>query len=419
MDIMNRLRLLLRQKSKIAAAETTPILMTMIETNGERVEFVLDQQLLQAELSSIQALSNAGNDALSHLAVAVESATAYQGPETEQTAGIYLRVGKTAVALHAMNAAEPMLSRALAVQLKLYGDKDVRLVQTLLFLGQFHQSNGNLPAAEDCLQRAADLSERHSTADKDFIEATHTLAIVLQHQGRLKDGIQAFERAAEKAKSVYGASSPEFIEIADGHIRMLLLNGESSAALAMAGHVQTLRENCFGAHSPKYAEGLDALALAHKGTGRLDLAEELQRHAVAIYDAAPDAQELWHGRAIGNLAGTLLQKGVTREALPLLVRALEVKERALGPMHPSLAHTLSNIAVIAATAEAFLLANPIAQRAYQILYNSFGASHPDTVKAMGLSMQIQRDLHGSSAMLDAENNAKSIEQDFLLKRQRV
>ncbi|WP_165390960.1 tetratricopeptide repeat protein [Pseudoduganella lutea] len=267
-------------------------------------------------------------------------------------------------------------------------------------------------SAEDAL-----LVEKYRFANKHMSDA-YALAVSLQHQRRFEEAASAFELAADLAQPIYGTESPQFLEITDGRVRLLLLKGEKSAALAMASDAQKSRKSCFGAESTEYAEGLDALALAYKSMGQIDVAEDLQRQAVALFDAIPGRQD-WHGRAIGNLVGTLIQKGATREALPLLVRALQTKECILGPMHPSLAHTLSNIAVLAATAEAYYLAEPIAERAHAILQASFGPSHPDTIKAKDLLSQIKNDVRQKAATRSLEDNVRSMEKDFLSTRQSI
>jgi hypothetical protein len=55
------------------------------------------------------------------------------------------------------------------------------------------------------------------------------------------------------------------------------------------------------------------------------------------------------------------QLGMTSDRL--LTRALAIKENTMGPDHPSVAHSLNNLACLAAQAGDFEAAEPLARRA--------------------------------------------------------
>jgi len=49
-------------------------------------------------------------------------------------------------------------------------------------------------------------------------------------------------------------------------------------------------------------------------------------------------------QSLNNLAGLYRAQGAYPKAEPLFVRALAIREKALGPMHPLVANTLNNLA---------------------------------------------------------------------------
>ena len=68
-------------------------------------------------------------------------------------------------------------------------------------------------------------------------------------------------------------------------------------------------------------------------------------------------------------------KADSREAESLYHRALEIRERALGPEHPQVATTLHNLAFLYSTEGQFEKAEPAYRRSIATLENVFGKDH--------------------------------------------
>jgi len=87
--------------------------------------------------------------------------------------------------------------------------------------------------------------------------------------------------------------------------------------------------------------------------------------------------------SVNNLAGLYYSTGAYAKAEPLLVRALEIKEKVLGPTHPDTAASLNYLAVLYKSTGAYAKAEPLYVRALEIREKVLGPTHPDT--AMSLS----------------------------------
>ena len=72
-----------------------------------------------------------------------------------------------------------------------------------------------------------------------------------------------------------------------------------------------------------------------------------------------------------------------RRAAPLYKRALEIREKALGPEHPYVAHTLRNLAALFWEHGRYAEAEPLYKRALEIFEKALGPDHPDV--AFGLN----------------------------------
>jgi hypothetical protein len=87
-----------------------------------------------------------------------------------------------------------------------------------------------------------------------------------------------------------------------------------------------------------------------------------------------------------------------QEALPLLHRALVLKEQLLGPSSPSVAHTLFQLANAYASQGDFSNARPLAARACAINDAHFGTAHPDAQRSRQLLSQIEHDMRRTGAL---------------------
>ena len=72
-----------------------------------------------------------------------------------------------------------------------------------------------------------------------------------------------------------------------------------------------------------------------------------------------------------------LHTALNRAAEPLFKRALEVREKSLGPDHPNVAISLNNLAVIYSNQGKHWEAELIHKRALKILEKALGPDHPN------------------------------------------
>ena len=65
-------------------------------------------------------------------------------------------------------------------------------------------------------------------------------------------------------------------------------------------------------------------------------------------------------------------------ARPLYARALQIREQALGPEHPTTALSLNNLAALLYAQGDYAAARPLLERALQITEQVLGPDHPHT-----------------------------------------
>jgi tetratricopeptide (TPR) repeat protein len=81
---------------------------------------------------------------------------------------------------------------------------------------------------------------------------------------------------------------------------------------------------------------------------------------------------------LNNLAALYQVQERYDDAEPLFLRALEIKEQALGKDHPDVAASLNNLAVLHYYQHRLNEALPLATRAVSIAEARLGADHPNT-----------------------------------------
>ena len=108
-------------------------------------------------------------------------------------------------------------------------------------------------------------------------------------------------------------------------------------------------------------------------------AGEVKRAERFLSLALDKAEQLGPGErgiSMNGLGEVYRRQGRLDEAEPLLLRALELKEQALGPDHPDLAPTLTNLGLVYAATGRVPEAALLFERALAIQEKKVGGAHP-------------------------------------------
>src|SRR4029450_11660985 len=93
--------------------------------------------------------------------------------------------------------------------------------------------------------------------------------------------------------------------------------------------------------------------------------------------ATDPARPLQEARKLYKKAFDLRRAGKYDEALPSAERALEIRERVLGPDHPDVAAAIDGLAGIYSYRGEYVKAEPLYKRALDIREKALGKDHPD------------------------------------------
>jgi tetratricopeptide (TPR) repeat protein len=87
-------------------------------------------------------------------------------------------------------------------------------------------------------------------------------------------------------------------------------------------------------------------------------------------------------KSVNNLAALLRSQGDYGAAEPLYRRALEAQERVLGAEHPDTLRSVNNLAVLLYSKGDYGAAEPLYRRALEAQERVLGAEHPDTLRSV-------------------------------------
>lgn len=109
-------------------------------------------------------------------------------------------------------------------------------------------------------------------------------------------------------------------------------------------HLREIREA--EGESAELGDALHELALLYRDQGKYKEAEPLHLRAVAVKEKVLGKDHPDMAEALNDLAVFYWHEGNYTEAVPLYLRALAVNEKAFGEDHPSVARTLNDIALL-------------------------------------------------------------------------
>ena len=178
----------------------------------------------------------------------------------------------------------------------------------------------------------------HGVLDKDGA----SVALAAYQLGQMAEGDLNYAEAMRMYKKavVLEEDKPEYLLAAGKMARKL---AEFKQAQDWLEHLREIREA--EGESAEFGSALHELALLYKDQGKYKEAEPLYLRAVEIKEKAlgrnhPDVAE-----ALNDLAVLYRREGKYKEAEPLYLRALAVKEQAYGKDHLSVAQTLNDLAL--------------------------------------------------------------------------
>ncbi|HKI04163.1 MAG TPA: serine/threonine-protein kinase [Thermoanaerobaculia bacterium] len=337
-------------------------------------------------------------------------------------------IGEVDYGLGRYDEAEPLLERALALRLEVYGPESLEAAESLELLGRLKAERADrseIAAAEKLLRRALALKRRLLGNDSIEVAATlnqlgsflsetnatpdveklhrEALAIARQVEGpvgptvgkslvslaKLKRDLgdyEASERLFREGLSVerraLGERDPRLYRDQTTFGEILIDLGKFKESETLLRQSLAAQQKILGGEHPDVDASLNNLALAVHRQGRYAEAEVLFRRVLKLVRAHYGPSHSSVGAALANLAGVLDGQFRSREAIPYLQEALAIRRQAWGDRHPLVAQALLLLAGAHRKLDELGQALSLARQAQAILEEAEGPDHPHVAYAL-------------------------------------
>ena len=258
-------------------------------------------------------------------------------------------------------------------------------------------------------ERYKDLDEKLKTftSDDPIVQSLKEQARQALEDGNFKQVEQLLNEASEKDLRAIQQIKKSTREI----IRKRLLSAAASKAkngdlkytqLAYeeaAAYYQQAAELVPADEQSILAEYLNEEGTAWFEAGQYTKAQMPLERALDIREKALGPEHPDVGQTLSGLALLYRTQGQYEQAEPLFQQALSIAEKALGPKHPNLAASFNNLAGLYRAQGQYAQAEPLYQRALSIHEKALGPEHPDVATNLN-NLAVLYDAQGQYAQAE-------------------
>ena len=243
--------------------------------------------------------------------------------------------------------AESMLRQALALRQAVFGDKHVRVAESLNDLGGVLRRQDKLADAERLFRQSlATRRELLGGAHADVAVSLNNLGVVLFTKGDLAGAKAAHQEALALRQRIFGEDHAEVAVSLHNLGCVLLAEGKNAEAEDVFRRVVGMRRKLLGAVHPLLAESLGNLGTALWYQNKFAAAEQVYRDTLDMQRQLLGPEHPDVATSLHNLACVLKAEKKLAEAEKFAREALELRRSLLGTSHSDYASTLSALAAI-------------------------------------------------------------------------
>src|SRR5437867_6673553 len=270
-------------------------------------------------------------------AQSLDGEPAVQAELYETLGSIYQKLGKP-------DRADSLLRAALDQRRSLFGSDDAEVAKSLVALGRLRVDQADYKEAERLIREGLAISERHRPpGDPAIASATLALGQVLEESGKYDEGIKVLEEAVRLRGMAPAQPTTELAasmrELANTHFYA----GHLAVADSLDRLVLALTRKLNGDRHPLVADDLINLGAVQQEWGHYQEAERYYRQALDITQAfyGPNHYKTAAGLTVLGRALRFEPQGNDEAGRPLQ-RALVIRERVFGQVHPQVVSTLND-----------------------------------------------------------------------------
>jgi tetratricopeptide (TPR) repeat protein len=284
--------------------------------------------------------------------------------------------------------AEALLRQAVDVIERAHGPADERLAHSVSDLGLLLVGDGRLPEAEALLRRGLaidDAGARSLDRRARQVFTLDILAALATSKGDPAEAEALLRRAIALATLDPVLAPADVAASLNGLSKALIDRGEMREGERVARRALALYERAEGERHAEMTETLVTLAAVRAAAGEIDEATALLRRAGRVAETE-NARPVVKAAAAANLGSLWMSQGRYQDAEPLLERAVELGEQAVGAGHPGLVRPVQMLADCYRLRGRFPEAGALYERALGLASSAYGLrSAPAMASLSGLA----------------------------------
>ncbi len=210
---------------------------------------------------------------------------------------------------------------------------------------------------------------------------------------------RVLDSAYALGRALRGDRDSAVIETASDLAAVLQNVGERDSAEQLVRQVLKAQQAFYGEEHLKVASSLNHLGQLRWAAGDFEGAAGHIRQSLAMNRRLGAEPEILAFN-LNDLGAVLRSLNRNAEAEPVLREALELRETALGPNHPSVATTMLNLAAVLRDAGRYAVAESLFRESLTLRRRAFGSDHPELGSSfigLGLTLHAQGDYAGAEA----------------------
>eukprot|EP01147_Barroeca_monosierra_P008204 gene8204-808_t len=222
---------------------------------------------------------------------------------------------------------------------------------------------------------------------KDIIVAATRVGQYLAEAGHFRLAIRPFQQALRLKEKVYGSESWQLVDTLSDLGRLCFSQGDTSTSLLFYERAMSIAKTSLSQDDLTYVNVEVGYASVLKKRHKFSEALPLFEHALQVYrttlsEEDPDVALVFH-----NIGDICAQKNEEEKAFEHYTAAHDIRQRVLGciagPMHPSTAATLSAMGSVLISQGNTAKAHECFQRALEIRQKVLGPRNAETAETIG------------------------------------
>ncbi|KIC73152.1 hypothetical protein DB41_JQ00030 [Neochlamydia sp. TUME1] len=268
--------------------------------------------------------------------------------------------------------------KALAIELKLFGETFIGVAGKYNNLGQIYKEQGNLSKAAEYSEKALGidlklLKEDHGVIARDY----NNLGLIYKEQGNLGKAAEYTSKSLAINLKLYKARKYPMVAIDYGNLGLIYqAQGNLSKAAEYSEKALAIHLELFGEYHTRVAIDYNNLATIYQAQGHLNKAGEYAKKALSINLKLYGEKHFNVARDYNNLGQIYADQSDLEQSLEYTNKALAINLELYGENHPQVAPNYSNLGAIYQEQGNLGKASEYFNKALVIGLKLYGENHP-------------------------------------------